>query len=475
MIFKAASGQGIYLFAIDSNGDGKAGDAANITATLSKDGGTSPVATATANPAEVGRGIYWLPLSQSETSCNAGAIVAVSSTPGVTLDPVIFYTQGGAIPFVAAGSSGGLPTADASNGVKVSVGTGTGQINAASGKVPATLAAADVSGNIPANVTELNGSAANATTGAIDSNLVSVNGAVFSGAKVPSTVAPGDDADAVAIKVVTDQLGTTLVSGAGGNYVFTAASLANAPMGPGEVGTGTDPWSVTLPGSYATGTAGAILGSTLPAVKAKTDNLPAGFPGNFSSLGITAAGKIAGVALCDTVTTYIGNIPQSGDLYAVVNPMVNARVFTGQALSNAPTGSGTAGVSLSQVQGELDARGLTATTTTLVATNLDAKVSTRSTYAGGIVAGVSSPVTVGTNNDKAGYALAAAGLDAIQVESGVNARQALSPILAASAGAVAGAGTGTIVIKGGNTSTTRIVASTDNAGNRSSVVLTLPN
>ena len=63
---------------------------------------------------------------------------------------------------------------------------------------------------------------------------------------------------------------------------------------------------------------------------------------------------------------------------------------------------------------------------------------------------------------------------AIQVEGGVNARQALSPILAASAGIVAGAGTGVVVIKGGNSSTTRITAITDNAGNRSSVTLTLP-
>jgi hypothetical protein len=106
--------------------------------------------------------------------------------------------------------------------------------------------------------------------------------------------------------------------------------------------------------------------------------------------------------------------------------------------------------------------------------NLDARISTRSTYAGGVVAAVGAPVTVGTNNDKVGYTLAPSGLDAIQVESGVNARQALSPILAASAGVVAGAGTGVIIIKGGNSSATRITATTDNAGNRSSVTLTLP-
>ena len=111
----------------------------------------------------------------------------------------------------------------------------------------------------------------------------------------------------------------------------------------------------------------------------------------------------------------------------------------------------------------------------LLGLNLDAKVSTRSSYAGGPVSAVTAPVTVGTVNDKAGYTLAAAGLDAITVEAGVNARQALSPILAATAGVVAGAGTGVVVIKGGNTSTTRITATTDNAGNRSTVTLTLPN
>ena len=90
------------------------------------------------------------------------------------------------------------------------------------------------------------------------------------------------------------------------------------------------------------------------------------------------------------------------------------------------------------------------------------------------MASVTAPVTVGTNNDKTGYKLASDGIDAIAVEAGVNARQALSPILAASAGVLSGAGTGTIVIKGGNVATTRITASTDANGNRTSVTLTLP-
>ena len=90
------------------------------------------------------------------------------------------------------------------------------------------------------------------------------------------------------------------------------------------------------------------------------------------------------------------------------------------------------------------------------------------------MASVTNPVTVGANNDKSGYILASTGLDGIQIESGINARQALSPILAASAGVLIGAGTGTVVIKGGNVAVTRITASTDNAGNRTSVTLSLP-
>ena len=105
----------------------------------------------------------------------------------------------------------------------------------------------------------------------------------------------------------------------------------------------------------------------------------------------------------------------------------------------------------------------------------EVSLASRSTFAGGPVASVTAPVTVGTNADKLGYNLAPTGLDAIQIENGVNARQALTPILASAAGVLLGAGTGTIIVKGGNSSQTRITASTDNAGNRSAVTLTLPN
>jgi hypothetical protein len=186
-----------------------------------------------------------------------------------------------------------------------------------------------------------------------------------------------------------------------------------------------DPWTVSLPGSYTAGSAGAIVGTNLNAA--------------ISTRSTYAGGPVASVSAPVTVGT---NNDKAG--YALSSTGLNAITL--------PSGA-TAAQALQ---------------------NLDAAVSTRSTYAGGPVASVSAPVTVGANNDKLGYALSSTGLDTIQVESGINARQALSPILAACAGVVAGAGTGVVVIKGGNSSTTRITATTDNAGNRSSVTLTLP-
>jgi hypothetical protein len=71
--------------------------------------------------------------------------------------------------------------------------------------------------------------------------------------------------------------------------------------------------------------------------------------------------------------------------------------------------------------------------------------------------------------------LAASGLDAITIEPGINARQALVPILAACAGAVSGAATTNIAIGGANNAgTNRISATVDGSGNRSAVVLNLP-
>lgn len=71
--------------------------------------------------------------------------------------------------------------------------------------------------------------------------------------------------------------------------------------------------------------------------------------------------------------------------------------------------------------------------------------------------------------------LAATGLDAVVVDDTINARQALAVILAADAGLVAGAGTGTVVVKAARSATTqRLSASCDAQGNRTAVTITPP-
>lgn len=83
-------------------------------------------------------------------------------------------------------------------------------------------------------------------------------------------------------------------------------------------------------------------------------------------------------------------------------------------------------------------------------------------------------VTVCINHDKLNYCLSNNSFDTILVEDGINARQALSSILASTAGVLLGAGTGSITIYGGNTTIPRITATTDALGNRTSVTLSLP-
>jgi hypothetical protein len=72
-----------------------------------------------------------------------------------------------------------------------------------------------------------------------------------------------------------------------------------------------------------------------------------------------------------------------------------------------------------------------------------------------------------------GVALTASGLDAIAVESGVNARQALSPILAAASGAITGNGTTSVLAKSPGTGITRITATMSGA-DRTATTLNLP-
>ena len=122
-------------------------------------------------------------------------------------------------------------------------------------------------------------------------NVTQWGGVAVASATVPANVTQisGDAAAADALEAALD--GT-------GGVTITAAIVGNITGNlSGSVG------SVTgNVGGNVTGSVGSIAGVT--------------FPTHFASLSINASGHIDRVVLCDTLTTYTGNTPQTGDSYA---------------------------------------------------------------------------------------------------------------------------------------------------------------
>lgn len=84
-MIKNTAGQKLVVFAYDTlNQAVMTGDAANITAKISKDG-AAYVATNDVNPTEIERGRYAFDLTQAETNCDRWHVVPHSVTAGVVV------------------------------------------------------------------------------------------------------------------------------------------------------------------------------------------------------------------------------------------------------------------------------------------------------------------------------------------------------------------------------------------------------
>lgn len=95
MLKKNVASQKVAVLAWDVTDDEpKTGDAANITAQISKDGGAC-AATNDVNPTELdatdAKGVYLFDLTQAETNADLIVISAVSSTANIKLDPIFLY------------------------------------------------------------------------------------------------------------------------------------------------------------------------------------------------------------------------------------------------------------------------------------------------------------------------------------------------------------------------------------------------
>lgn len=145
-MLKNTENQKWIVYAFDSTtGLAKTGDAAQITANLRKDYGDAAALTDT-NPAELEGGFYAFDLSQAETNADHLLICPVSSTANIVVIgcPSVIFTE---------------PTGR---------------------KYPATLAAADVSGNVPVDVAAIqSGMATAANQATIISAISGVPAAVW--------------------------------------------------------------------------------------------------------------------------------------------------------------------------------------------------------------------------------------------------------------------------------------------------------
>lgn len=98
-LYKNVASQKVAVFAYGIRSDAEEpGDAANITAQISLDGGAC-AATNDVNPTEVDAvdapGIYLFDLLQAETDCDLFILFAKSSTKSIKLEPAIIYTLPG--------------------------------------------------------------------------------------------------------------------------------------------------------------------------------------------------------------------------------------------------------------------------------------------------------------------------------------------------------------------------------------------
>lgn len=95
-MYKNVSGQKIYVYAYDNKtGSAETGDAANITAQLSKDAAAS-AATNDTSPTELDAtdhpGIYVFDMTAAETNADVLMLTAASSTADIEIEPVEIRT-----------------------------------------------------------------------------------------------------------------------------------------------------------------------------------------------------------------------------------------------------------------------------------------------------------------------------------------------------------------------------------------------
>ncbi len=224
-----------------------------------------------------------------------------------------------------------------------------------------------------------------------------------------------------------------------------------------------------------------------------------------------ATNKVEGVKLADTLTTYTGDTPQTGDSFVRLGAPAGASIAADLAAIEAQTDDiGVAGAGLTAITGKTDnlptdpadesliiaatdaimtrlgapagasvsadvaaVKSDTAAILVDTGTTLDAALAAVDANVDAILADTGTDGVVVAAGSKTGYALSAAGVTAIWaevVEGAVTAVQMMRGFAAALLGKASGLGTVTAVFRDTGDTKNRITATVDADGNRTAVV-----
>jgi hypothetical protein len=312
------------------------GSAAGLT---SKAGGTVTVAgndgaifTGTGNGngltgAHAGTGLDLNCTTSPPLQVNATQINGVSTSPVTTINanqgttqPVNFTGTGGSalvqsdtrdfLGHAVVLDANNLPEVDVQDISGSAVSTSTAQLGVNVVQYNAQTAQTDVNNLPKVDVEDIRGTLSTGAAGYVGIDWAHINAPTttvdLSGTTIknldnspPGTLTTAQIATAVLTDTISGDLSTSgsigyilahQLAGAfttASSSIYTVASLANAPGG-----SGSDPWATFVPGSYAAGQAGYILGNFLDA-KISSRMAQTTFPQNFASLQITPSGHIA--------------------------------------------------------------------------------------------------------------------------------------------------------------------------------------
>lgn len=290
---KNVSGQKIQLFAFDTTTNlPKTGDAANITAYVSKDHGAVTVlgdTSATEMDATNAKGVYIFDLTQGETNADELTFTAKSSTSNVSVTPRFVTTNPPSF------SAFVTPTGAAVNATQIG-----GQTASAAGTVtfPGTIAsttnitagtittvtnltnapsAGDFTATMKTSIgTAVAASAVASVTGNVGGNVTGSIGSLGAQAKLDvNAEADTALADAGVTTTVTGRIDAAISTRLAGASYAAPLDAAGTRSAVGLASANLDTQIATLATAANLATVAGYIDTEVAAIKAKTDNLPA--------------------------------------------------------------------------------------------------------------------------------------------------------------------------------------------------------